>query len=143
MSWPLETLVASADVEICVSLTEVLVKNGLIPVCCSTLNETQRVLLRHPICVVLSDYRFPDGDFHDVLAAVAASASRVPVIIIACRPIDSIEYLNAMSAGAFDCIRFPWKPQELQKIVSRALNAVSLFAFEPVGTGSERLGGNP
>jgi DNA-binding NtrC family response regulator len=81
MSGPVEALVVSTDVHTSVSLTEGLLKNGLIPVCCSTLSEAQGILLRHPICLVLSDDRFPDGDFHDLLATVEASPSRAPVII--------------------------------------------------------------
>jgi DNA-binding NtrC family response regulator len=139
---PLEALVADADVETCGSLTEVLLRNGLIPVCCSTLNEAQSILLRHSICLVLSNYTFPDGDFHDVLAAVEGSASRVPVILT-CRTIDSTKYLDAMSSGAFDCIEFPWASRELHRIVSHALNPVPVFASEPTAMGQERLGGDP
>jgi len=127
MSSSFEGLVASADVETCVRLTEMLVNNRLIPVCCSTLGEARSMLLRHRICLVSSDYRFPDGDFHDVLPAVEASASRVPVILTS-RTIDSIEYLDAMSSGAFDCVRCPWAPRELQRIVeSRAKCRLFIF----------------
>jgi DNA-binding NtrC family response regulator len=142
MSLPFEVLVASADVETCVGLTEMLVKNQLIPVCCSTLGEARSMLLQHRICLVLSDYRFPDGDFHDVLIAVEASASRVPVIITS-GTINTIEYLDAMSSGAFDCVRYPWAPRELRRIVSHALSVACLFSFEPVATGQESFGGNP
>src|ERR1700733_6813811 len=96
-SRPMEVLVASADAETFISLTEVVVKKGLIPVCCSTLSEAQSIFLRHPIGLVLSDYRLPDGDFHDVLAVVKPRASRVPVIIT-CRTIDPIEYLDTLSS---------------------------------------------
>jgi DNA-binding response OmpR family regulator len=112
---PLEALIVSADVETCVSLREVLLRNRLIPVCCSTLSEAEIALLQHPICFVLSDYIFPDGDFHDALAAVEESASRVPVIII-CRTTDSIRYLEALSPGAFDGVRLPWASRELPRM---------------------------
>jgi DNA-binding response OmpR family regulator len=112
---PLEALVISADVETCASLRELLLRNHLIPICCSTLSEAQIALLRHPICLVLSDYIFPDGDFHDALAAVEGSASRVPVLIV-CRTLDSIRYLEAMSPGMFDGIRPPWASRELPRM---------------------------
>jgi DNA-binding response OmpR family regulator len=112
---PLEALVISADVETCASLREVLLRNHSIPICCSTLSEAQIALLRHPICFVLSDYIFPDGDFHDALAAVKGSASRVPVLIV-CRTLDSIRYLEAMSPGTFDGIRLPWASRALPRM---------------------------
>jgi DNA-binding response OmpR family regulator len=112
---PLEALIISADVETCASLREVLLRNHLIPICCYTLSEAQIALLRHPICFVLSDYIFPDGDFHDALAAVEGSASRIPVMII-CRTLDSIRYLEAMGPSAFDGIRLPWASRELPRM---------------------------
>jgi CheY-like chemotaxis protein len=108
---PLEALIISADVGTCVGLREVLLRNHLIPLCCSTLSEAETALLQHPVCFVLSDYIFPDGDFHDALAAVEGSASRVPVIIV-CRTMDSVRYLETMSPGAFDGIGLPWASRE-------------------------------
>jgi DNA-binding response OmpR family regulator len=112
---PLEALVISADVETCASLREVLLRNHLVPICCSTLSEAQIALLHRPICFVLSDYIFPDGDFDDALAAVEGSASRLPVIIV-CRTLDSIRYHDAMSPGTFDGIRLPWASRALPRM---------------------------
>jgi len=103
LSWPLEVLVASADAQTRLNLADLLAKDGLSPVFCSSLSEAQDVLARQPICLVFSDYCLPDGDFRDVLCEVKRSSSSVPVVVIN-RVGDWHQYLNVLNSGAFDYI---------------------------------------
>lgn len=142
LSWPVEVLVASADAETRLSLTDLLAKDGLNPVFCSSLSEAQEVLVRQPICLVFSDYRLPDGDFHDVLYEVKRNSSSVPVVVIN-RVGDWHQYLNVLKSGAFDYIDCSWPRREVQRVVRQVLNAISVHSSEQPAERQQDFRGNP
>lgn len=130
MSWPLEVLIASSDSNARLTLTDLLAKEGLGPVFCSSLSEAQDALAREPICLVFSDYRLPDGDFRDVLFEVKRRSPSVPVIVTN-RTGDWHEYLNVLKSGAFDYLDYSWPRREVQRVVRDGMNAISLFSSGP------------
>lgn len=139
MPWPLEVLIVSTDRYTQLRLTEMVAKEGLSAVSCTTLGDAQTILLRHQICLVFSDCRFADGDIHGILAAVENSAGSVPVIVIR-RPGDWEQYVNALVSGAHDYIECSWPPPQLQRIVRYALSTVSVFEVGPSAKLRHELG---
>lgn len=109
-------------------------------VSCSTLSEAQTVILRHPICLVFSDYCLVDGDIHHVFVVLGRSAAHVPVIVI-CREGDWEHSINALNTGVLDYIEGSWPQHELQRVARYALSAVSVFAPEPPTKRQDVLGG--
>ena len=95
-------------------------KCGLIPICCSNLDEARRLLPQEGFRLVFSKDNLVDGDFRAVLKEVKSSHPYMPVIVLSCAA-DWDSYLEALGAGAFDCILCPPDPGETKRIIWSAL----------------------
>lgn len=124
MYWPLEALIVSHEEDVRYTFNELLTSIGLDAVFCSSLSDLEEVLSIHPICVVFSDYRLPDGDFRAVLEKVDRSAARVPVVIMS-RIESWARYLEVLKSSAFDYVDCSCTCSELERIVERALDSIS------------------
>lgn len=124
MYWPLEALIVSNQEEVRRTFNELLTRIGLGAVFCSLLSDVEEVLSIHPICVVFSDYRLPDGDFRAVLEKVDRSAARVPVVITS-RIGSWTQYMEVLKSSAFDYVDCSCTRSELERIVERSLDSIS------------------
>jgi two-component system response regulator PilR (NtrC family) len=140
-----EVLVVSSDDEVRRNLAEIVGLWGLEPVLCATVADSRAALTRYPICVVVCEDQLADGNYRDLVEAVARTTADAPVIVVS-RLADWNEYMNAVRAGAFDYIALPLRRTEIERAIRNALNERSrqnqLEAGE-VHQPSNRIGGMP
>jgi DNA-binding NtrC family response regulator len=115
--WPI--VVASADLESRRLLTSALHRDGLDPICTSTVRECRELIAREKVVLVFCDQYLADGDYRDVLSATRSLKSAARVVVTS-REFDRNEYLEAMRLGAFEVIASPCRPTDVEWMVSRA-----------------------
>jgi len=115
-----DVLVASSDMEDRTSLLHILEGLSLNVICCSAISQVRQVLSRQAVPLLFCDEHLTDGCYRDVLSAVKAGrkASRVVVTI---RAGEWDEYLEVMRSGAFDSLRCPLHPTDVELVVLRAM----------------------
>ena len=116
-----DVLVVSSDDEVRRNLAGIVGLCGMEPVLCVTVADSQAVLTRYPIHVVVCEDQLADGNYRDVLEAVKRTTVDAPVIVVS-RLADWNEYLNAVRAGAFDYIGLPPRQAEIEWAIRNALN---------------------
>lgn len=83
------------------------------------------VLRQRPVDLVLSDYRMPRLDGLTLLEALADLKSTPPVIVITAHGSERIA-VEAMKRGALDYFKKPFEPDEVARVVRRALETARL-----------------
>jgi DNA-binding NtrC family response regulator len=87
----------------------------------STGEEGLQRIRENPPDVILLDMRLPDGSGLEIYKEIRALDARIPVIFVTIvRAADSA--IEAMQQGAYDYLFKPLNLQELQRVVSEALN---------------------
>jgi len=100
----------------------VILKYGMGPICCSSLEDARTLLRQEAFGVVLCRDNLSDGDFREALREVTRSTVHVPVIVLS-HDADWDTYLKALGAGAFDVIVCPPDVVETKRILLSALAA--------------------
>lgn len=112
--------------------------------------EALKTLNAHPLDLVITDQRLPDGEGLSVLAAAKDADPTVPVIVITAYA--SVELaVDSMRAGAFDFITKPFNPDTVRAAVWRACNHAALLRenvrlrdeVERLAADTELLGNSP
>jgi DNA-binding NtrC family response regulator len=116
----LDVVVAAASLENRKPLLRVLEDLSLNTISCSSFEQISEVLSRQDVLVVFCEESLGDGSYRDLLCApeVREHDARIVVTI---RTGDWGEYLDAMRLGAFDAIRCPLQPTDIELVVLRAL----------------------
>ena len=96
-------------------------KCGLSPICCSSLEEARTLLFQGSFKVVLCGDILSDGDFRSALKEVKKSTAHTPLIVLS-HISEWQAYLNALGAGAFDYIVCPPEAAETERILWCALS---------------------
>ncbi len=112
-------LVASSSMEDRASLMHILDSLSLNVISCSEVTQAQEVLARQDVPLVFCDERLADGGYRDLLACTANR--KPPRIVVTIRTGDWDQYLDAMRQGAYDAIRFPLQPTDVELVVLRAM----------------------
>jgi DNA-binding NtrC family response regulator len=86
---------------------------------CSALDQAKEVLSRQEVLLVFCDELLGDGSYRDLLLANKVRRGQLRVVVTA-RTGEWDEYLEAMRLGAFDAIRFPLHPTDIELVVLRA-----------------------
>ncbi len=109
----LTVLVVSANLEsrreVC-KILEALCVN-VIP-CCSLAQAEPLLSLQRPK-LIFCDEQLPDGNYADVLRW-RQSGSPLPPVVVLTRNGEWEFYINATQRGAFDVIRSPWCPTDIE-----------------------------
>ena len=140
-----EVLVVSSDDEVRRNLAGIVGLWGLEPVLCATAADSRAALTRYPICVVVCEDQLADGNYRDLVEAVARTTADAPVIVVS-HLADWNEYMNAVRAGAFDYIALPPRRTEIERAIKNALNERSRqnqLEDGEVHQPSNRIGGMP
>jgi DNA-binding NtrC family response regulator len=77
---------------------------------------------RAPFDVVVTDYRMPGWDGLQTLLALKAHAPALPVVVATGCPTHALE-VAVLGAGAFACLRKPFRFDELVSVLRRATKA--------------------
>src|SRR5262249_32853692 len=112
-------LVVSPRLEVRQPLLRTLESLAMDVVVCATRSEAEEVLSRQAIDVIFCDDRLPEGSYVDLISARGSESA--PRLIVATRTGEWDLYLEALAKGAFDVIRCPWHPTDVELAVIRAL----------------------
>jgi DNA-binding NtrC family response regulator len=116
-----DVLVASSDIEHRRLLVKILDALNLNVISCGALREAADVLSRQGVDLVFCDEQLPDGSYRDLLAP-RRSVRRTPRLVVTIRTGEWEEYLEAMRLGAFDAVRRPLHPTDIEMVVLRAMH---------------------
>ena len=106
-----------------------MVKRALSPACevydFASVREALPALGRAEFDVVVTDLRMPEMDGLQGLAAIRAKYPELPVVLVTA--FASVETaVEAMKAGAFDYLKKPFDPEELELVIERAAEHAGL-----------------
>src|SRR5947208_2932491 len=119
----LDVLVTSSDIEHRNALVEVLDSLSLNVIACNALSQAEEVLQRQTVDVIFCDDHLTDGSYRDLLPMYKRSGSaKTPRLVVTIRTGEWDEYLEAMRLGAFDALRRPWHPTDVEMVMLRALH---------------------
>lgn len=114
-----DVLVASSSMENRRSLLRMLEPLSLNVISCSALNQAQEVLSRQEVLLVFCDEFLGDGSYRDLLLAEKVRRGNLRVVVTVSTG-EWDEYLEAMRLGAFDAVRCPLHPTDIELLVLRA-----------------------
>ncbi len=121
MEGSLDVLVASSDIEERRALVKILDDLSLNVISCNALSQVAEVLSHQAIDLIFCDDYLIDGSYRDLLA-INEEVSKSSRVVITIRTGDWKEYVEAMRLGAFDAVRRPWHPTDVELIVLHALH---------------------
>lgn len=109
----LTVLVVSADLESRRSVTKTLEALSVHVIPCSTLNQAEQVLSLQRPHLIFCNERLPDGGYADLLELKDPDRIPPPIIVLT-RNGEWELYMDATRRGAFDVIRSPWCPTDIE-----------------------------
>ena len=115
-----QILIVEDDVAFCKMLGTFLEKKGFKVLAAYTAQEALRLLGQQKIGLVITDVRLPDKDGIDILKQVKSDYSEIPVILMTGYAEVNLA-VQAIKMGAFDYISKPVRPDQLLKIIEKAL----------------------
>jgi len=116
----LTILVVSANLESRRHVTRILEALSVQVVPCSTLAQTEQVLSLQRPNLIFCDERLPDGDYADLLKLRLPGRTSPPIVVLT-RNGEWELYMDATRRGAFDVIRSPWCPTDIELSVIRGV----------------------
>jgi DNA-binding NtrC family response regulator len=119
-----EVLIASTDVESRRALREILVREGLDPICLSSVAESRKLLSERAIPLVFCEGGLTDGSFRDLLGAEEVSKFQTKVVV-ASQADTWDEYLKGLKFGAFDVLRKPFHSSDVEWILFKAQHHIA------------------
>jgi DNA-binding NtrC family response regulator len=123
-----EALVVSANLEHRQTIIRNLESLSIGVVSCSTLSQAEEALSKLPPELIFCDEELPDGAYSDLLKE-KASGRKTPHVIVMTRTGEWDLYMEATRRGAFDVIRSPWHPTDIEMTVIRAAHETDQRAF--------------
>jgi len=117
MSSPWEVVVACSEVENQQRVAGMLTQLGVRSVCIGTVGECRQVLNARTVGLVFCDLELPDGDYLDILAAVACSAKKAPKVVVMAALMKFRQYSQAKARGVLDIIPAPCRPTDIEWMV--------------------------
>jgi DNA-binding NtrC family response regulator len=130
MTQPWEVVVVSSDLESRRDLSSILIRQGLDPICTSTLRECREIIGQKKVGVVFCDSHVSDGTYQDFLAGYRSRDER-PRVIVTSRHSEWNEFKEAMRLGAFDVISSPCRPTDVEWMIIQAKRDDRMRAAEP------------
>jgi DNA-binding NtrC family response regulator len=116
----LTILVVSANLESRRTVSNILEALCVSVIPCSTLAQTEQVLLLQRPSLIFCDERLPDGGYADLLELKLPGGITPPIVVLT-RNGEWELYMDATRRGAFDVIRSPWCPTDIELSFIRAV----------------------
>jgi DNA-binding NtrC family response regulator len=101
-------------------LIHVLEKLSLDVISCSSLDQIHEELARRSVSLVFCDENLSEGCFRDLVSA-ATCGRRGARIVVTIRAGEWDEYLRVIGLGAYDALRCPLQPTDVELVVLRAM----------------------
>ena len=119
MTTPWEVVVVSSDFESRRNLSAILTRQGIDPICTSTLRECREVLSQKNVGIVFCDSRVSDGTYKEFLGGYRSREER-PRVIVTSHHSEWDEFKEAIRFGAFDVIGMPCRPTDVEWMILQA-----------------------
>ncbi len=121
MSDTWQIMIASSDLENRRNLVSILDRQGLGTFCAANVRQCREILDSQNVGLVFCDRSFADGDYRDVLTAVAGKklAGGARVVLLAALG-DSEQYKKAKDDGVFEVISAACRPTDVEWTVIQA-----------------------
>ena len=119
MTTPWEVVVVSSDLESRRNLSAILVRQGIDPICASTLHECREILSQKNVGIVFCDSHVSDGTYKEFLGGYRSREER-PRVIVTSRHSEWDEFKEAIRFGAFDVIGTPCRPTDVEWMIIQA-----------------------
>ena len=119
MTTPWEVVVVSSDLESRRNLSAILTRQGIDPICTSTLRECREVLSQRNVGIVFCDSHLSDGTYKEFLGGYRSREER-PRVIVTSRHSEWDEFKEAIRFGAFDVIGMPCRPTDVEWMIIQA-----------------------
>jgi DNA-binding NtrC family response regulator len=119
MTTPWEVVVVSSDLESRRNLSSILTRQGIDPICTSTLRECREVLSQKNVGIVFCDSHVSDGNYKEFLGGYRSRAER-PRVVVTSRHSEWDEFKEAIRFGAFDVIGMPCRPTDVEWMIIQA-----------------------
>jgi DNA-binding NtrC family response regulator len=119
----LSILLATTDLEIRSSLTELLQDYRVTTLSASSTEEIKSALAREDVAACFCGFWLIDGTYRDVVRHLKRARPEIPVIIV-CAPTcpnEYRDYLAALNIRAFDFICHPYRRSDLERILHSAM----------------------
>lgn len=124
-------LVVSPSLEVRQPLLRALNALSVDVIVCSTVAQAVEFLDHDTVDVVFCDEHLPDGRYCDLVRLDDSSAAHRRVVVTT-RTGEWDLYFEAVGNGAFDVIRCPWHPTDVEMVILRALReSTSKGSAEP------------
>jgi DNA-binding NtrC family response regulator len=119
MTTPWEVVVVSSDLESRRNLSAILTRQGVDPICTSTLRECREILSERNVGIVFCDSHLSDGTYKEFLSGYRSREER-PRVIVTSRHSEWDEFKEAIRFGAFDVIGMPCRPTDVEWMIIQA-----------------------
>jgi DNA-binding NtrC family response regulator len=113
-------LVVSANLESRREVSKILESLSAHVIPCSTLAQAEQELSLQRPNLTFCDERLPDGGYADLLHLKPANRISPPIVVLT-RNGEWELYMDATRRGAFDVIRSPWCPTDIELSVIRGV----------------------
>lgn len=124
----LTIVVVSANLESRRAVTKVLEALSVHVIPCSTLAQTEQVLSFQRPNLIFCDEQLPDGGYADLLELKIVGRIPPPVVVLT-RNGEWGLYMDATQRGAFDVIRCPWCPTDIELSLIRGVREERFATF--------------
>lgn len=124
-------LLISADLESSRSVTKTLEALSVQVILCFTLNQAEQVLSIQRPHLIFCDERLPDGCYADLLELKDPDRIPPPIIVLT-RNGEWELYMDATRRGAFDVIRSPWCPTDIELSLIRGASEERHSTFRKI-----------
>jgi DNA-binding NtrC family response regulator len=115
---PWDVVVVSSSLENRQDVAGMLFRLGIDPICVSSVSQCGELARRDAIGLVFCDRQVKDGDYRDVLSAIAPSSSRrAPKVVLMADLANPEEYEEMRTNGLFDVIASPCRPTDVEWMV--------------------------
>lgn len=112
-------MIVSSRAEHWRALTRVLAAAPVRVFAAFSLRQAEQALSRHSVAIIFCDDSLSDGSYRELLSQRAERNK--PDLVLLLRSGEWREYLEAMQRGAFDVLRCPLLPTEVEAVLLRAL----------------------
>jgi DNA-binding NtrC family response regulator len=128
-------LIVSACLEDRRTLVRIFEELNLNVLICSSLAHATEALDHHAVALIFCDEKLPDGTYRDLLAQ-RNLGRKIPPVVLAMRDGDWEGYLEAIRRGAFDAIRRPFTPTDVELTLIHAVRVEDQGAAYHVAAGA-------
>jgi DNA-binding NtrC family response regulator len=125
-----ELLVISGRLENRKTLLRILDELPVLVFSTATVDHAREVLATHSIELIFCEESFPDGTYKDLLKIIRLTQPETHFVLMLYTG-EWSEYLEAMSLGAWEVLRSPLQPTDVEFLVNRSTRERAISCTAP------------